>query len=457
MRPPKLFPRLRARLRTAPLPLLAAALLVAAAPPSARAQGTLGFERDRWRGVLGIIKSDIRKNYYDPTFRGIDLDAHFKGADEKMKQAESLGQLMGIIAQTLLDFDDSHLFFVPPPRSARYDYGWRMQMIGDRCFVTAVKPGSDAEAKGLRPGDEIKGVDGYEPSRENHWKMQYLYYSLRPQPGMRLAVAKPDGKRQELAAMAKVTQGKRVLDLTGMGGGGDLAEFWRSAEDEEHERREASRGVSFGDNQLLVWKLKEFAFAEGEIDDFMSKARKHKSLVIDLRGNGGGAEKTLLRMLANLFDRDVKVGDIQRRKENKPLVAKTRGGDNVFKGELVVLVDSDSGSASELFARVVQLEKRGTVLGDRTAGAVMRSKFYDHEAGVDTVAFWGASVTDADILMADGKSLEHVGVTPDRVLLPAAEDLAAGRDPVLAQAAALLGFQLEPEKAGALFPVKWRK
>jgi len=60
-------------------------------------------------------------------------------------------------------------------------------------------------------------------------------------------------------------------------------------------------------------------------------------------------------------------------------------------------------------------------------------------------------------VMADGKSLEHIGVTPDKVLLPAAADLAAGRDPVLSQAAALLGFTLEPEKAGALFPLKWRK
>ena len=189
----------------------------------------------------------------------------------------------------------------------------------------------------------------------------------------------------------------------------------------------------------------------------MSKARKHKTLVLDLRGNGGGAEKTLLRVLGNLFDHDVKVGDIQRRKEVKPLVAKTRGADNIFKGDLIVLVDSESGSASELCARVVQLEKRGTVVGDRTAGAVMRSRFYGHESGVDIVAPYGASVTDADILMTDGKSLEHIGVTPDKVLLPAAADLAAGRDPVLAQAAALLGFQLEPEKAGALFPLKWQK
>jgi C-terminal processing protease CtpA/Prc len=67
------------------------------------------------------------------------------------------------------------------------------------------------------------------------------------------------------------------------------------------------------------------------------------------------------------------------------------------------------------------------------------------------------SVTVQDVLMGDGKSLEGAGVTPDEVLLPTAADLAAGADPVLARAAALAGVQLDPAKAGALFPALWRK
>src|SRR5205807_10290606 len=157
---------------------------------------------------------------------------------------------------------------------------------------------------------------------------------------------------------------------------------------------------------------------------------------LDLRGNGGGAEETLLRLIGNLFDHDVKVGDVKARKDEKPVVARTRGS-NGYGGKLVVLIDSDSASAAELLARVVQLEKRGTVIGDLSAGAVMRARHYDHEVGLDVVALYGVSITVSDVIMSDGKSLEHVGVRPDEIKLPSPSDLTAQPDPVMAYAASL--------------------
>ena len=115
------------------------------------------------------------------------------------------------------------------------------------------------------------------------------------------------------------------------------------------------------------------------------------------------------------------------------------------------------GSAAELFARVVQLEKRGTVVGDRSAGAIMRSRIYSHSLGIDRVIPYAVSITDSDIIMTDGKSIEHVGVIPDELKLPAAADLASKHDPVLAYALSLVGVDYTPEKAGALFPLEWKK
>lgn len=87
----------------------------------------------------------------------------------------------------------------------------------------------------------------------------------------------------------------------------------------------------------------------------------------------------------------------------------------------------------------------------------MHAKQYSHQVGVDTVAFYAVSVTDGDLIMTDGKSLEGQGVIPDELLLPKPADLAAKRDPVLARAMSLVGLIVSPEKAGALFPTEWRK
>lgn len=201
---------------------------------SATGQATArSMDRDRGRMMLSVIKSDLKKNYYDPNFHGLDIEARFKEADEKIKQGTSLGQILGIIAQTLIDLNDSHTYFLPPDRPHTTDYGWQMQMIGEKCYVVAVKPGSDAEAKGLKEGDEIYSIDGFEPTRENMWKIQYFYNALRPKPGMRLVVIKPTGQEQQLDAMAKITQGKRMMDLTG----GDIYDLIRKEENENRLHR----------------------------------------------------------------------------------------------------------------------------------------------------------------------------------------------------------------------------
>ena len=123
-----------------------------------------------------------------------------------------------------------------------------------------------------------------------------------------------------------------------------------------------------------------------------------------------------------------------------------------FSGRIIAIVDSESGSAAEIYARLLQIEKRGTVLGDRTSGAVMTSRIFPHQAGIGQVAQFFTSITIGDVRMSDGSSLERTGVQPDELLLPTAVDLAAERDPVLARAVALAGGSLTAAAAGKLFP-----
>jgi carboxyl-terminal processing protease len=412
-----------------------AVLMVVFGASFAHAQKIDRFERDSALTMLSLAKDDLKKNYFDPTLHGIDIETRFKEAETRLKEATSRDQLIITIAQTMLDFNDSHTYFVPPSRAAQVEYGWKMQMVGDKAFVTDIDSGSDAEAKGLKLGDLVLSVDGHAPSRDNMWKMFYRYYSLMPASSVRLVVqTSGEPKPREIEAAAKITRGGKVVP------------WWllyRKA------RNQKDHAQDVGD--VFIWRMSSFEYDTEHIDIAMGKASKFKSLIIDLRGNGGGYSDTLERLTGHFFDHDVKVADMKGRKEMKPILAKTRGS-NIYKGQLIVLIDSQSASAAELFARTIQLEKRGTVIGDRSQGAVMASRYYDHQTGVGNVLYFGNSVTIADLIMSDGNSLERTGVTPDETLLPTPADLAAQRDPVLARAAKIAGVELDPAKAGTLFP-----
>lgn len=262
----------------------------------------------------------------------------------------------------------------------------------------------------------------------------------------RLELRSPDGVSRTVVVNPSVKVGKVELDLTG---DGDLLDLFRRAQDEARAAR--SQVIEMGD--LEIWKLKEFDQDEAEIGHVIGTARRRKALILDLRGCPGGNVETLKSLLGFLFEKEVKIADRAGRKESKPLNARHYG--NPFTGKLVVIVDADSASAAEVLARVVQLEHRATVIGDRTAGAVMEARIYSDSRGTNTKIFYEFSVTDANLIMADGKSLEKSGVTPDETVLVSGADIAAGRDPVLARAAEIVGEKLDPAEAGKLFPFQW--
>ncbi len=211
---------------------------------------------------------------------------------------------------------------------------------------------------------------------------------------------------------------------------------------------EPQRFVSLGD--VLVWAMPDFLAEDRIVDGMWERARRHRAVILDLRGNPGGTTTTLNRMLANTIDRDIKAYEFVDRKGRTTEAVKSRK-DSAYTGTLTVLVDSNSGSAAELFARIVQLEKRGVVIGDRSAGGVMAARMHEGES---RHLFYAFVVTEWDLVMNDGKSLEGVGVVPDETVLPTAADLAAGRDPVLAHAAAKLGVTLDATAAAKIFEKK---
>lgn len=442
---------MRAKSRRVPILSVSLVFVILGFPNGSYPQEGLDkLQRDRALAMLQDVSLALRKNYYDPTYHGVDLDARFRDAQEKIEKATSLGQTFGAIAVAIDGLHDSHTHFIPPERPLRLDYGYRLTMIGDRCFVTETRPMTDAAEK-LRPGDQVMTIEGYLPERETLSTLTYFFNQIYPRSAIHFLVRDPAGSDHKVEVKAATRPTKHYYDLAGSGTG-DIWDLIREGEAQDHLLRQ--RYVEQG-NSLMIWKMPAFSMTIDEVDHMWGTARKHDAVILDLRGNPGGYVTTLERMLGSVMDHDVKIADRTGRKDSKPQLAKTRGS-HAFSGKLIVLIDSASSSAAELFARVVQLEHRGTVLGDRSSGFVMESKYYLLSEGMEKKIFFGVTVTDADLIMADGKSLEHLGVTPDEVILPTAADIAAGRDPVLSRAAELAGIKLDPVAAGKMFPFEWQ-
>lgn len=425
--------------------LISFAFVLCLPPGNSSAQRAGRLEIGQWRDVLKNLKAALKNNYYDPGLRGIDIDARFELAHDKMKSARSQSQLTGIAAQVLLDLDDSHTLLIPPYTFSRVEYGWFMQVVGSDCYVASVKRRSDAAAKGLQAGDRVVSIDDRLMDRSKAWLADYLYNTLQPAPTMKLVVEKPDKRQLELVIQTKLSRSTQKFSSNYEWFEPEiyLPEVYPHEDDRFYELSK----------DVLVWKMP--AFRQRIVARANDRLKHYKALILDLRGNPGGYVAALEQFTGYFFDSDITISEARGRKKFKPSVAESLK-EKAFKGQLVILIDGGSMSEAELFARTIQLQKRGVVIGDRSAGSVMRSRFYPMHHGGQNEMLYGVFVTEADVIMPDGNSLEHIGVTPDELLLPTAQELSANLDPVLARAAALVGVKLDPKKAGTLFPVVWK-
>lgn len=420
------------------------AILCGLVPVAGWSQRYTRSDRELAESMLRDADADVQKHYYDSKFHGIDWRARVQEARKNIETARSMDDAVSEIAALLDSLHDSHTFLLLPPRTHVHDFGFQMEMIGDRCYVVRVRAGGDAEKKGLKQGDEIRAVNGYPVSRKDFRRLVYIVNVLRPQPELRLTLTDARGRQRQLEVMTRfqLSTVNRYFLHQGIN--------VRIRDAEEERRILRARYFEKGDD-LLVVKIPEFSFSASEVDTMVGKMRAHRGVVLDLRGNPGGYVDTLDRLLGGLFQNDLKILDRVGRDATKSVSATGRHHD-ALTGRFAVLIDSESASASEVLARVVQLERRGFIVGDRSSGSVMESRLYPHEVALDSKVSYAISVTDADLVMTDGKSLEHVGVEPDTMILPTDQDLANNRDPALAKAAGLVGAKLSPEEAGTILP-----
>jgi carboxyl-terminal processing protease len=108
--------------------------------------------------------------------------------------------------------------------------------------------------------------------------------------------------------------------------------------------------------------------AADDVDKEIRKlaARGVAGMILDLRGNGGGALDDAVK-LTGLFLEKGPVVQVKDR-HSAPQVYEDRDGDISYSGPLVILVNSFSASASEIVAAALQDYRRAVVVGDQTFG-----------------------------------------------------------------------------------------
>lgn len=220
--------------------------------------------------------------------------------------------------------------------------GISFNILQDTLFVVSTIPGGPSEKVGLQPSDRIIFVDG---------KM-IAGIGLKNNDVFKMLKGKK-GTKVELKILRK--NQPQLLDYTIVR---DKIPIFSL---------DASYMI---DKETGYIKINRFSSTTiPEFDEAMKKlkAQKMENLILDLRGNGGGLLKAAFE-LADHFIGNYKMlvyteGTKSPRREYKA----TSSGD-FEKGQLVILINEGSASASEIVAGAVQDWDRGVLVGRRSFG-----------------------------------------------------------------------------------------
>lgn len=249
--------------------------------------------------------------------------------------------------------------------------------------VTVVAPieGTPADRAGLEPGDVIVAIDG-EPVDER--SVSDTVARMRGKPGsrVRITVAR-DGE-------------PGPLDF-------DIIRSHVQVSTVRTEMLEPGYGYA----RITHFSETTFRDLRREIKSLQRAAPGGlQGLVLDLRNNPGGVLDAAVEVSDGFLDGGVIVSASGRGRESN-FVHEARPGDLLDGGQLVVMVNQGSASASEIVAGALQDHRRATILGDRTFG----------KGSVQTVMPLSdgraIKLTTSRYYTPSGDSIHGEGITPD--------------------------------------------
>ena len=287
--------------------------------------------------------------------------------------------------------------------------GARLQMDGDFTKVVAIIPGGPAwKQKELEVDDKIFKVQQEtetEPVDVTGWLVDEVVTLVRGPKGTKvsLTVRKTDGSVREITILRDeviLDEGfakSAILELEGeVGNVGyiTLPKFY--ADFENPNGRSCAEDVEIEVKKLMQANV--------------------KGIILGLRNNSGGSLNDVVQM-TGLFIEDGPIVQVKGR-DAAPYVLKDKDEKVVYTGPLVVMVNTQSASASEILAAAIQDYGRGVIVGSRsTFGKGTVQRFFDLDktiSGFDEFKPLGdVKITLQKFYRVNGGSTQLKGVTPD--------------------------------------------
>lgn len=257
--------------------------------------------------------------------------------------------------------------------------GVELRTTDDHLHIVSVINGGSADVHGLTKDDLITAVDGTAVDQIGSEKAADM---LRGPENSFVELTISRNQRQQ-----KLRLERRRIDIP-------------SVED-----------VSIVDRESGVGYIRLTNFQKTtprDFDEALWKLHRQgmRSLIVDVRGNPGG----LLQASVDIADRFVTDGIIVSTRGRNPMEDYTHRANmaSTWRMPLIVLIDENSASASEIFAAAVSDHKRGTIVGERSYGKGSVQGIFPLN-----ISGGGVRLTTAKFYSPHGNAISEVGVAAD--------------------------------------------
>lgn len=180
-----------------------------------------------------------------------------------------------------------------------------------------------------------------------------------------------------------------------------------------------------------------------KVDETFQRHLSADGIIIDLRGNPGGAGGMAMGVAGHVMDQPKSLGTMRTRDTTLEFKVNPRRstpqGERVepFSGPVAIIMDPLSASTSEIFAGGLQKLDRARVFGRISAGAALPAQTKSLASG-DALLFAFANFT-----LPDGSTIEGVGVLPDQITGTCRDDWTPNQDADINAAARWIASQYE--------------